>query len=74
MTKIIRNHPNTIFYHDGDNCLRDQFGGIITAREYYELLDKVGYFYENANDEDIENYNNAVRVELHNELSAEGAV
>ena len=68
MTKIIRNHPKTIFYHDGDECLRDQFGSIITAREYYELLDKVGYFYENVNDDDIEEYNKAVKAELHNEL------
>jgi len=44
------------------------------AREYCELLDKVGYFYENVNDEDIENYNSAVRVELHNKFSAEGVM
>ena len=68
MTKIIRNHPKPIFYHDDEDCLRDQFGGIITAREYYELLDKVGSFYENVNDDDIEEYNKAVQVELHNEL------
>ena len=74
MTKIIRNHPKPIFYHDGDNCLRDQFGGIITAREYYELLDKVGYFYENVNDEDIKEYNEAVKVELHNELIADNTL
>lgn len=71
MTKIIRNHPKAIFYHDGEECLRNQFGGIITAREYYELLDKIGYFYENVNDDDIEEYNKAVKVELHNELTAD---
>lgn len=71
MTKIIRNHPKVIFYYDGDNCLRDQFGGVITAREYYELLNKVGRFYENINDDDIEKFNKKVNAELHNELIAE---
>ena len=72
MTKIIRNHQKAIFYHDGDDCLRDQFGGIITAREYYELLDKVGFFYENVNDDDVDDYNKSVRAELHNELISDG--
>lgn len=67
----MRNHPKLILYYDGEGCLRDQFGGIITGREYYEMLNKVGYFYENVNDDDIEKFNKKVRAELHNELIAE---
>lgn len=57
--------PKVYFYHEGDNCLTDQFGYVVTQEEYDYLLSKVGDFYNDIEEEEIIQYNENHKLKVH---------
>lgn len=57
--------PKVYFYHEGDNCLTDQFGYVVTKEEYDYLLSKVGDFYKEVEEEEIIQYNENHKIKVH---------